>query len=61
VVDQAGILPPEQMLDLNRKLRRCTRRPERLCVATVDSLEGYDVDDYAYRLGRAWELAEGHE
>ena len=25
-------------------------------VATVKSLEGYPIDDYAYRLGRFWKL-----
>jgi uncharacterized protein len=57
VVDQAGILTPEQQLDLKSKAEALYAQSGRaFAVATVKSLEGHDVEDYAYRLGRYWKL-----
>jgi uncharacterized protein len=57
VVDQAGILTPEQVLDLKSKSEALLASSGRaFAVATVKSLEGYPVNDYAYRLGRHWKL-----
>ena len=59
VVDQARILTPEQQLDLKSKAQALYAKTGRaFAVATVKSLEGYPVEDYAYRLGRAWGLGE---
>ena len=57
VVDQAGILRPEQVFDLKSKAIALQEGSGRaFAVATVKSLEGYEVNDYAYRLGRYWKL-----
>jgi uncharacterized protein len=57
VVDQAGILRPEQVVDLKSKAEALYAQTGRaFAVATVNSLEDYPVDDYAYRLGRYWKL-----
>jgi len=57
VVDQAGLLRPEQVIDLRSKSEALYAQSGRaFAVATVKSLEGHDVDDYAYRLGRYWKL-----
>ena len=57
VVDQADILRPEQEFDLKSKAEALYARTGRgFAVATVKSLEGREVDDYAYRLGRHWKL-----
>jgi uncharacterized protein len=57
VVDQAGILRPEQVVDLKSKAEALYAQSGRaFAVATVKSLEGQDPDDYAYRLGRYWKL-----
>ena len=57
VVDQASILRPEQIVDLKSKAEALYAQTGRgFAVATVKSLEGYPVDDYAYRLGRYWKL-----
>ena len=62
VVDQAGILRPEQVLDLKSKAEALYAQSGRaFAVATVNSLEGYPVEDYAYRLGRAWKLGSAKE
>ena len=57
VVDQAGILRTEQVFDLKSKAEALYAQTGRaFAVATVKSLEGREVDDYAYRLGRYWKL-----
>jgi uncharacterized protein len=57
VVDQAGILAPAQVADLTAKSQALFKQSGRaFAVATVKSLEGYPVEDYAYRLGRYWKL-----
>ncbi|HEX3423436.1 MAG TPA: TPM domain-containing protein [Sphingomicrobium sp.] len=59
VVDQAGILTAAQLADLKSKAQALYAQTGRaFAVATVKSLEGYSVDDYAYRLGRAWGLGQ---
>ncbi|HZU51079.1 MAG TPA: TPM domain-containing protein, partial [Sphingomicrobium sp.] len=59
VVDQAGILTPEQVADLTSKAQALYAQSGRaFAVATVNSLEGYPIEDYAYRLGRAWGLGQ---
>jgi uncharacterized protein len=62
VVDQAGILRPEQVLDLKSKSEALYAQTGRaFAVATVKSLEGYPIDDYAYRLGRHWKLGSAEK
>ncbi|HWU92683.1 MAG TPA: TPM domain-containing protein [Sphingomicrobium sp.] len=57
VVDQAGILTPAQVADLQSKAQALYASSGRaFAVATVKSLEGQDVNDYAYQLGRYWKL-----
>ncbi|HWI87962.1 MAG TPA: TPM domain-containing protein [Sphingomicrobium sp.] len=59
VVDQAGILTPEQQADLTSKAQALYAQSGRaFAIATVKSLEGYPIEDYAYRLGRAWGLGQ---
>ena len=55
VVDQAGLLTPAQIVDLGSKSEALEQRTGRqFVVATVKSLEGRPIEDYGYRLGRAW-------
>jgi uncharacterized protein len=57
VVDQAHLLTPEQVLDLSSKSQALEAQSGRqFVVATVTSLEDYPIEDYAYRLGRAWQI-----
>src|SRR5438309_7734677 len=59
VVDQAGILTPAQVQDLTSKAQALNAQSGRaFAIATVKSLEGYPIDDYSYRLGRAWGLGQ---
>ena len=57
VVDSANILPPEVESDLTAKLDALQRDTKRqLIVATVPDTQGYPLQDYGYRLGRAWSV-----
>ena len=57
VVDQAGILTPAQVVDLQSKAQALYASSGRaFAVATVKSLEGYPIEDYSYRLLRYWKL-----
>jgi uncharacterized protein len=57
VVDQAHLLTPAQVADLSTKSEALEAQSGRqFVIATVNSLEGYPIEDYAYRLGRAWKI-----
>jgi uncharacterized protein len=57
VVDQAHLLSPAQIADLTSKSEALEAQSGRqFVVATVNNLEGYPIEDYAYRLGRAWKI-----
>lgn len=59
VVDQANLLRPEQELDISSKSQALEAQTGRqFVVATVNSLEGVPIEDYAYRLGRAWKIGD---
>jgi len=59
VVDTADILPPEAEARLTAKLAALEAQSQRqLVVATVPDLQGYDISDYGYQLGRAWGLGD---
>lgn len=59
VVDKAGLLSPaaeqrltEQLADLEAKTGR------QMVVATLSDLQGYEIEDYGYQLGRAWGVGD---
>ena len=55
VVDAANVLPPEAEARLTAQLDALQRDTKRqLVVATIPDLQGYPIEDYGYRLGRAW-------
>ena len=55
VVDAANVLPEATEADLTTKLEALQRDTHRqLVVATIPDLQGYPLEDYGYRLGRAW-------
>ncbi len=59
VVDQAHLLTPAQAADIGTKSEALEAQTGRqFVVATVNSLEGYPIEDYAYRLGRAWKIGD---
>lgn len=59
VVDEANLLDPAQEAALTAKLEGLENRTKRqLVVATLNSLEGYEISDYGYRLGRHWAIGQ---
>ncbi|MEJ0096691.1 MAG: TPM domain-containing protein [Bauldia sp.] len=59
VVDAAGILPADVAAGIDAKLKAIEdKTTDQFVVATVKSLEGYDIQDYGYQLGRAWGIGQ---
>lgn len=55
VVDQAELLSPEQETALDSELQAIDQKTgHQVVVATVKSLDGYDISDYSIGLGREW-------
>jgi uncharacterized protein len=59
VVDAAHILQPGEIAALDAKLAGLEAQSQRqIVVATVPSLDGDDIQDYGYKLGRAWGIGD---
>jgi len=59
VVDDAHVLPAEVQADLTQKLAGLEQRTSRqLVVVTLSSLQGDDIADYGYQLGRKWGIGQ---
>ncbi|WP_230279052.1 YgcG family protein [Croceicoccus sp. Ery15] len=59
VVDAANIIPAAEEAMLGQKLAEFETRTQRqFVVATVPDLQGYDIADFGYRLGRAWGIGD---
>jgi uncharacterized protein len=59
VVDGANILSPQTRASLDAKLEALEAKTSRqLVVVTTPSLQGYEIDDYGYQLGRVWGIGE---
>ncbi|MFZ0269404.1 TPM domain-containing protein [Caulobacter sp.] len=59
VVDNADILSPQVEAELTTKLEHLEKTTGRqLVVATVPDLQGYEIEDYGYQLGRAWGIGQ---
>ncbi|MBC2666623.1 TPM domain-containing protein [Novosphingobium flavum] len=59
VVDGANIIPADEKARLEQKLAALEQQSKRqLVVATLPSLQGYDIADYGYQLGRAWGIGQ---
>lgn len=55
VVDQAQLLTPDTEAAITAKLAQLeTDTGDQFVVVTLDSLQDYEIEDYGYRLGRAW-------
>jgi uncharacterized protein len=62
VVDNANLLPPADEAALSAKLQALeTATGRQLVVATIPDLQGYPIEDYGYRLGRAWGIGSKKE
>lgn len=55
IVDQAKLLDPARTQRLDEKLTALEQASGRqVVVVTLPDLQGYEIADYGYRLGRAW-------
>lgn len=55
VTDAANIIPADMETRLNQKLESLEQQSRRqFVIATVPSLQGHEISDYGYQLGRAW-------
>ncbi len=62
VVDQADIIPAAEEADLNVQLEQLEKTTgHQLVVATVNSLDGNDIADYGYKLGREWKIGDAEK
>jgi uncharacterized protein len=59
VTDAAGVLPADTVAALTAKLKALEDSTgTQLVVATVPDLQGYEIDEYGYQLGRAWGIGQ---
>jgi uncharacterized protein len=59
VVDDAHILDAGARAGIERKLADFeTKSGRQVVVATLPSLQGYEIEDYGYRLGRQWGIGQ---
>jgi uncharacterized protein len=59
VVDDANVLPPDVEQRLTQKLEALDTQSQRqVVVATVPDLQGLEISDYGYQLGRAWGIGD---
>ena len=59
VVDNAHVLSAGTKADLTAKLAALEQKTgDQVVVVTLPSLQGYEIEDYGYQLGRAWGIGQ---
>jgi uncharacterized protein len=59
IVDEARLLEPRDQAALERELAALEQKStDQVVIYTARTLQGYDIADYGYRLGRAWGIGE---
>jgi uncharacterized protein len=59
IVDQAGLLSAADRAEIEAILRDLeAKSSDQLLVHTTPSLQGYEIADYGYRLGRHWRIGQ---
>lgn len=59
VVDEANLLTPADKTAIEADLKALEdKSSDQLVVFTTNSLQGYPIEDYGYRLGRAWGIGQ---
>lgn len=59
IVDGAGLLTAADRYNIEGDLAALEERStDQLVVITVPSLQGYEIEDYGYRLGRKWGIGQ---
>jgi uncharacterized protein len=59
VVDEGGLLSPAKEAELTARLEALERdTTDQVVVVTVADLQGYEIEEYGYQLGRAWSIGQ---
>ncbi|AGK59948.1 hypothetical protein HYPDE_41398 [Hyphomicrobium denitrificans 1NES1] len=59
ITDQAGLLSPEEKVDIERALAELEQTStDQIAVVTVKSLDGYAIEDYGIGLARKWGIGQ---
>lgn len=59
VVDEANLLEPATEAEIAAQLEQLQRdTSDQLVVVTVNSLQGREIEDYGFQLGRAWGIGQ---
>jgi uncharacterized protein len=59
IVDNAGLLSVEDRAAIESELTALEEKStDQLVVVTVPSLDGYEIEDYGYQLGRHWGIGQ---
>lgn len=59
IVDEAGILSAEDRSTLEAELKALEEKStDQLVVVTVPSLQGYEIEEFGYQLGRHWGIGQ---
>nr|WP_315049547.1 TPM domain-containing protein [uncultured Brevundimonas sp.] len=62
IVDQARLLSPAKEAEIDAKLAALEAdTSDQLVVVTLNSLDGFEIEDYGYRLGRHWGIGRGQK
>lgn len=62
VVDNANLLDPAQEASLTAKLEALEKQSTRqLVVVTLPDLQGYEIEEYGYQLGRKWGIGQAEK
>ncbi|MBI1648349.1 TPM domain-containing protein [Hyphomicrobium sulfonivorans] len=59
IVDEANLLTPQQRADIDAQLTELEEiSTDQVAVVTLNSLQGYAIEDYGYQLGRNWGIGQ---
>ena len=59
IVDDANLLTPQDKAAIESELKALEdKSSDQIVVYTTNSLQGYPIEDYGYRLGRAWGIGQ---
>lgn len=59
VIDEGGLISAAKEADLTTRLEALERdTTDQVVVVTVADLQGYEIEEYGYRLGRAWGIGQ---
>ena len=59
IVDQAGLLNADDRAQITRDLHALEKKTtDQIVIVTVKSLDGYPIEEFGYKLGRAWGIGQ---